>query len=278
MAGIHLLTQAYGSSEIRAEALYCAWSSLAWADGAPLVFHVFTDEPEAFAPLAGHLAIELITPERIRAWRGPQDFVHRVKPEIIREIAARFPDEQLLYVDADAFFTGPLARVLGRIGPGRSVMHTREYPVASHTSPQITKFRRDLASVTFRGAAIDLSFDMWNAGVLGLDPAQFDGLGEWLEFIDEVYPRCSRFLVEQLAISRILQRDSRLAAVDDVVFHYWFQRNDHRVAIRRALDVLATLPFEQSLEHLRANPIRLVYRRQHSPLIARMRRIWTGQR
>ncbi len=278
MPRVHLLTQAYGSSEIRSEALYAAWSTLAWADGLPLVFHVFTDEPAAFAPLAGRLALARVTRERSRAWRGPHDFVHRLKPEMIRELAARFPDEKLLYLDADAFFTGPLARAFERIGPGRSVMHRREYPVATHASPQLEKFRRSLGGVTFRGAPIGVACDMWNAGALGLDPSQFGGLAEWLEFIDEVYPRCPRYLVEQFAISRILQRDTHVAPVEDVLFHYWFQKNDYLAAIRRALDHLLTVPFQRSLEHLRANPILLEYRRQHSPLVDRMRRIWTGKR
>jgi hypothetical protein len=277
MPRAHLLAQAYGSGQVRTEALYAVWSALAWAGGFPLDVHVYTDEPAAFAPLASRLSLEPVTPERIRAWRGPHDFVHRLKPEMIRDLAARFPEDRLLYVDADVFFTGPLSRAFERIGPGRSVMHAREYHVATHASSQMRKFRSHLGGLAFRGGPIDLSCHMWNAGALGVDPAQFPHLGEWLEFIDEIYPRYPRGLVEQFGISSILQRETTVSAVDDLLFHYWFQRDEYGAAIGRALEGLAAMPYERSLEHLRANPIRLPYRKQRSRLADRVRRFWTGK-
>jgi hypothetical protein len=277
MARVHLLTQAYGSSEIRAEALYCAWSALAWADGSPLTIHVFTDEPAAFAPLAPHVCVEPMSPEQIRAWRGPEDFVHRLKVMLIRDAVARFPDEKLLYVDADAFFTGSVSRAFERIGPGRSVMHSREYSVATHATSQMQKFRRHMGSLTFRNQPIDLTPDMWNAGAVGLDPTSFGVVPGWLEFIDAIYPRYPRGLVEQYWISLALQRQTVVTPIDDVLFHYWFQKDDYQAAIGRALETLAALPHPRSLEHLRAHPIRLPYRRRGSRLTERIRRIWSGR-
>jgi len=263
---------------VRTQALYCAWSALAWADGVPLSVHVYTDEPAAYAALEGRIAVEPVSLDRIREWRGPHDFVHRQKTELVRDLAARFPGDRLLYVDSDTFFTGPLARAADRIGPGRSVLHVREFPIATHGTSQMKKFRRDMKGVAFRGAPIDLACDMWNAGAVGLDPAQLGLLAEWLELIDAVYPRVQRFFVEQFAISLLLQRDTTVAAIDDVLFHYWYQKDEYTEALRRALAALAALPHEAALARLRATPIRLPYRKQGSTLAHRIRRILTGKK
>jgi hypothetical protein len=275
---VRLVTLAYGGEPVRTQALYCAWSALAWSEGLPLSVHVYTDDPAAYGPVAGRIEVEPITMDRIRAWRGPDDFVHRQKTELVRDVAARFPGDRLLYVDSDTFFTGPVARAAERIGPGRSVLHVREFHVATHKTSQMKKFRREMEGVTFRGRPVDLGCDMWNAGALGLDPAQFGLLAEWLELIDAVYPRVPRFYVEQFAISLLLQRETSVAAIDDVLFHYWFQKDEYTEALRRALAALATLPPDAADARLRATPIRLPYRKQGSSLAHRLRRIFLGKR
>lgn len=277
MSRVHLVTQAYGKEEILTEALYAVWSALAWRGELPLDVHVYSDDAAPFAPLAGKIDVRVLSPEEIRAWRGPHDFIHRLKAAMIRDVVRRFPGEKVVYVDADVFFTGPLAGLFERIGPGRGVMHVREYPVATHPSSQMKKFRAHMGELSFRGRPIDLSYDMWNAGVVGMDPAQFGFVDEWLEFIDAIYPHYKRGLVEQYGVCHLLQREAAVAPSDDLVLHYWFQKDDHVAAIRRELDVLRALPFDASLAHLRANVIRLPRRRQRSSLLDRLRRIWTGQ-
>lgn len=273
MPSVHLVTQGYGAAAIRDQALYAMWSTLAFADGLPIRLHAYTDDPAPFAPLAEHVEVRVLSPEEIRAWRGPHGFVHRLKVELLREMVSRFPGEPLFYVDADVFFTGPVSRVLERLGPGRAVMHEREYPVATHGSSQMRKFRRQMRALSFRGRSIDLSCDMWNAGALGIHPADAGVLEEWIEFIDEIYPRYGNWIVEQFAISSLLQRNARVASASDVVFHYWFQTRDYDTAVRRALVRLRTMPYRESLAHLRANTIRLPYRKQTPTFLERMRRI-----
>lgn len=277
MARVHLVTQAYGKEEILTEALYAVWSALAWRGELPLDVHVYTDDAAAFAPLAGKIDVRALSPEEIRDWRGPHDFIHRLKAAMIRDLVRRFPGEKLVYVDADVYFTGQLAGLFERVGPGRAVMHVREYPVATHGSSQMRKFRAHMEPLRFRGRPIDLSHHMWNAGVVGMDPAQAVILDEWLEFIDAIYPHYKRGLVEQYGICHLLQREAEVVPADDLVLHYWFQKDDHVAAIRRELEVLRGLPLDASLAHLRANVIRLPRRRQRSSLLDRLRRIWTGQ-
>jgi hypothetical protein len=277
MSCAHLVLQAYGKEEIVTEGLYAAWSALAWRGPLPLEVHVYTDDPAAFAALAAHVDVCVLSPERIRAWRGPHDFIHRLKAEMTRDMVRRFPAGKLVYFDADVFLTGPLGDLFERVGPGRAVLHQREYSVATHDSSQMRKFRAHMRELSFRGAPVDLSRDMWNAGVVGMDPAQFAVVDEWIEWIDAIYPHYKRGLVEQYGICRLLQREARVQAADDLVFHYWFQKDDYVARIRRELEIVRDRPYEDALAHLRASVPSLPPRRQRSSLLDRVRRVWTGQ-
>lgn len=257
MSRIHLAVQAYGAEEIRLQALYAAWSTLAWQGDVPLAVHVYTDEPASFAPLSDALETRALTRDVIRAWRGPCDFTHRLKAEMIRELAGRFPAERVLYLDADVFWVAPVRLVADRIGPRRAVLHEREYNVAESRTSQMRKFRRHLGRLTFRGAPVDLGGDMWNAGAVGMDAAEFGVVDDWIAFIDEIYPRYRRGLVEQYAIGLMLQRRATVSPCAAEVFHYWYQKDEYLAAIRSELEVLSREPREAALEHLRTHRIAL---------------------
>ena len=280
MGRVHVVTQAYGLEEVRTQALYLAWSALAWRGDAPLDVHVYTDAPEAFGALADWIDVRRLSAPEIRAWRGPLDFVHRLKAEMVRDVVRRYPEDKLLYLDADVFFTAPAAAIFERIGPGRSVLHERELSVPASNAAQIRKFRRHLAPLRFRGAPIDLTRDMWNAGAVGLDPSVFPVVDEWIEFIDTVYPHYKRGLVEQYGICHLLQREGSVSPCTSEVFHYWFQKDEYVGAIRAALSQLGALPLDDALATVRAHPISLpppMERKHRTTLWDRVRAVITGQ-
>lgn len=275
MNRVHVVTQAYGLEEIRVQALYAAWSALAHAGELPVFVHVYTDDPAPFAPLAGAIETRTLTPDEIRAWRGPEDFTHRLKAAMIGEMVERFPDEKLLYLDADVFFTGPVASVFERIGEATSVMHELEYNVATRPSAQMRKFRKHLSRLSFRGKPIDLTRDMWNAGAVGIHPRNFPIVRDWIAFIDALYPGYPRGLVEQYGIALHLQQVSKVVPCHDLVFHYWAQKDEYVAAIRRELEVLRTRPLAEALAHLRERRIALpppVRRKHRKTLLERIRR------
>lgn len=274
MPRVHLVTQAYGKDDIRAQALYAAWSALAFADGLDLALHVYTDDAAYFAPLGAVVDVRLISPEEIRSWRGPHDFVHRLKPLMIRELARRFPSEKLLYVDADVVFTRSIREVFDRIGPARAVLHVREYDIASHPTKQLRRFRRRMRGVTFRGRPVALDHAMWNAGAVGLDPSHFPLLEEWIAMVDEIYPQWPYWIHEQYAICQLLQRAGSVSPADDVVLHYWDRKEAAVAAIGRELPVLRAGPLAAAHAHLRAHPLALPPPgRRHSTLRERLLRI-----
>jgi hypothetical protein len=257
MPRLHLVTQAYGREDVKAQALYAAASALAWSDGLPLDVHVYTDDAAFFAPLAGRVDLRVLSAAEIRAWRGPHDFVHRLKAEMIREMVRRFPEGKLLYVDADVAFRAPLAPLFERIAPGGAVLHVREYDVLTHRTKQLRRFRRRMRKVTFRGRPVDLAHGMWNAGAIGLDASHYPLVDEWLALVDEVYPQWPYWIHEQWAISQLLERAGKVSPADDVVLHYWAQKAEALPRIREALAALGAGPLPEALAHLRARPLTL---------------------
>lgn len=274
MPTVHLVTQAYGRDDIRAQALYAAWSALSFAEGLDLAVHVYTDDDAAFAPLGASVDVRVLSAAEIGAWRGPHDFVHRMKPLLIRDLVSRFPGEKLLYVDADVTFTRPLREAFDRIGPGRGVLHVREYDIATHPTKQLRRFRRRMRRVTFRGRPVPLDGSMWNAGAVGLDPSHAPLLDEWIAMVDEIYPQWPYWIHEQYAICHLLQRGGSVSPVDDVVLHYWDRKDAANAAIAGELPVLRAGPIEAARAHLRAHPLALPPPgRRRSTLRERIRRI-----
>lgn len=250
-----LVTQAYGREDIKEQALYAVWSALAWSDGSPIDVHVYTDDATWLAPVRDRVHARVLSPAEIQAWRGPHDFVHRLKAEMIRDLVRRFPDGKLLYVDADVAFRSSPQPVFERVAPGAAVLHVREYDILTHPTKQMRRFKRRMGKVRFRGTRPDIGHAMWNAGVIGLDASSFPLVESWLALIDEVYAQWPYWIHEQWAISHLLERSGTVSAADDVVLHYWDRKDAALAAIRTELEVLRTRPLAAALEHLRAHPL-----------------------
>ncbi len=253
-----VLYVAYGRDDIRTQTRYAAMTALAHAGGLPLAIHVATDAPDAFAALAGRVEILAATATDVARWLGPERFHLRVKPAVLREFVRRYPSDPVLLADADTFFVGEVGRAFERVRPGAAVLWEREYPVATSDLAVMYRFRRKLRRARFRGAPIELAVDMWNSGAVGLHPAQFALVDEWLGFVDEVYPPTRRWILEQFAISWVLQRAGiAISPCDDVLVHYWFDKPGHAAAVDAALERARGVPLDEALADVRAHGIDL---------------------
>jgi hypothetical protein len=253
-----LLYLAYGREDIRTQALYAAMTALAHRGELALSVHVLTDDPGAFAPLAGRVALHAATPADVADWMGPERFALRAKPAALRDFVRRFGSDAVLLADADTFFVADVGRAFERIAPGAAVLWEREYPVRTSDTALMHRFRRHLRRARFRAAPIDLAVDMWNSGAVGLHPAQFALVDEWLAFVDEVYPATRRWILEQFAISWVLQKAGvALSPCEDLLHHYWFEKPAHLAAVRAALEHACAVPLDDALAAIRSRPIDL---------------------
>jgi hypothetical protein len=258
MATPRIAYLATGPEAIRRQALFSARTALAWRGALPLSIHVYTDVPADFAELAGAVHLEPLDRETERAWRGPWGFLYRLKPKVLEDLSRRHPSDPILLLDADTYWTGDVGRAFARISGAQAVMHEREYFVGTLGTLQIRNFRRRMARARFRGRPVDVEAWMWNSGAVGLHPVHAPLIADWLEYLDAVHPYNRKPIVEQYAISWLLQR--RLAAVapcDDVLVHYWSDKERHLDAIQGALARLPALSPPERDAFLRADPLRI---------------------
>ena len=122
----HLIYLACGHRNVRVQALYAAYSALAWKGEQELAVHLYTDVPADFQPLAAHLQVHELSAETLRSWRGPGDYPFRIKIAALAEAASEHADDRLLFADSDTFFFGAIPPVFARIGPGSAVLQRRE--------------------------------------------------------------------------------------------------------------------------------------------------------
>jgi len=196
-----------------------------------------------------------LTAETVRAWRGPGNYPFRIKIAALAEAAREHAEERVLFADSDTFFRADYAEVFACIGPANAVLHRKEYAVLTHSTGQLGRFRRRMNRFHFRGSAIDLNADMWNSGAIGLHPSQFHLLHTVLAFIDAISPHYKKQLVEQYAVAYFLQKNARVHACDDVLFHYWAQKPEYQAEIEPRLQRWKSMALAEALAELRAQPI-----------------------
>ena len=253
--GGRLLYLSYGQGPHVAHIAFSILSAHA-AGGAVPPTVVFTDRPEDYEGLGAECV--RLDPAQLREWRGPRDFNHVVKLEVLRVALERFA-APCLYVDGDTYFRRPPARVLARIGPGRSVMHLREGRVGLLGQPEQRKLADALAPGGFTdraGAPLELEpqATLWNAGVLGLHPADAPLLDDAIHLTHQVYERSGSHIAEQFAISYFMDRRTRVEPSSDAVYHYWpylrsydppFEETAFSRTVQEVVARTAGMPLEQ---------------------------------
>jgi hypothetical protein len=237
------------------QALYACYSALAYKGSLELSIHVYSDRAHDFAPLRKHVDIKQVTEGTIRRWRGPSDYPYRMKIAALEDLGQQFPDHKLLFDDSDTFFVSNLSGVFERIGEHDSVLHVREYPVRTHATGQLVRFRKQMAKRSFRGGAVDLDADMWNSGAIGLHPRNFYLLKTMLAFIDAIAPHYKKQLLEQYAVSYYLQKNTAVHPCDDALFHYWQQKREYQRVIEAKLSQWKGMELQVALEELRKERI-----------------------
>lgn len=263
-----LLLLAYGRETEYRRALLAALSCWAWRPRQPLAATICTDQPDFFKPHLAELPVEykLLTPAYLAEARGPQQYIHRVKAQLIAEAVAQHPHDELLFVDSDTFFKASPDSLLQNLAAGLPFMHLREYTladaVAIYAEFNQAKYPRKLlallASRSFQlgGEAVHFHAGQssWNSGVLGLPHTLAPLLPDILTLNDELYAGTSWFICEQLAFSLALQATGPVQASDQFVYHYWSK--SHKLLMDKVLASyftadFAALPLAERLRRVR---------------------------
>ena len=220
-----LLYQAYGSADIINE---CKFSLLrlyetysAQQQEPPLVI-IYTDQPAAFNSFHLHLSLILKTigAEQIQQWKGPHNFVHLVKIEIIKDCLLHYPGK-IIYTDTDTICEKPLTEVFNTINSSAVYFHEYEGTLAT---PAFKKWRRFFETNEVPGMQhySPLNMEMWNAGVIGLETAHLHLLNEVFALTNNLYSRYPKHIAEQLSFCYVFQRHNiKINGAKAYIFHYW---------------------------------------------------------
>lgn len=234
-----IVYQAYGREDIIQQVLFSVVSLKSRAETtANWSIEIYTDQAERLTEFFqgwDEVKIVPITSSEIKGWRGAIDFVHRVKLKVLEKATVGL-NEPLVYLDGDTYFAKDPTALFQQISPSRSLMHIRETRLDQARDPlnkKIAKFVRK-HSFTVEGAKIQIpqSSEMWNAGVIGIHPANFPLLGLMVDLTDQMYGQYQKHVMEQLAVSYMLQTKSVLVSSHLEVIHYWPSKEAFDSAIK----------------------------------------------
>ncbi|MFQ3575846.1 MAG: hypothetical protein SNJ77_05360 [Cytophagales bacterium] len=237
-----LLFQSYGSDVIAKELVYCLNSFWQHHRSADYKILIYTDNTTFFNQhlLDDSIAFRLVSDDEIKEWRGPKDFIHRVKVKVILDAFEKFNPEKLVYLDTDTFFESSIEKEISRIDHKNTIMHTNEGFLNRPINPifkKISKFLKTTPILT-KGTLkrIPTNIPMWNAGVLGLHCSHKHLVEEVLAMSDFMFDLYQKHVMEQLSFSFVLNQNTKVSKISDKIYHYWAEKEYFRTKINNWLE------------------------------------------
>ena len=184
---------------------------------------VYTDDPSS---VPAHALIECmpLTRTQLDAYRGPFDYVHRIKLKVL-EHAARHFGSSLLYVDCDTRWLALPDAIFGMLQAGDGAcMHVEEGRIGAtffpHYVAALERYRPQLHALGVAQVPADLM--MWNAGAIGVPAGAESFFTKAVAVNDFLLERVKpRNWAEQLAVSLVAVDAFTLKALGEPLHHYW---------------------------------------------------------
>lgn len=212
---------------------------------------IYTDRPqlfENFIPFFHQFRIEQITGAQIKEWQGRVNYVHRVKPMVIKSFFKHF-EGAVLFMDTDTYITEPIDSLWQQIADGRVVMHQSEGVIDSSRNIEFKKWDNFLKNnnITFGNNKFEYNadFQVWNSGVLGTTSNMMPVFDQVIELIDAIHARFPKHITEQVACSYVLQQKATIYPANQQVVHYWDLKE-----FRKFLNVFFKKNEEESIPNL----------------------------
>lgn len=250
-----LLYLSYGTGLHEHEVAFSVNSAFRWnLPGTSYRSVVYTDHPESFENLP--IDTHFVSPETWTEWGGIRNFKHRRKILALQDAIARY-DSPVVLLDGDTWLKAPVDRLFERVGPGKSLMHIREGQVSEVATPLYSELHVLLNKSILENAAkapyqISSESIMWNAGVIGIHPADACLLDDVLSVTDQLLQNSDLHVLEQFAFSFVLSQHTLLREGHDLVFHYWppYLHQPFRERVAELMAISADMPLEQRIHYL----------------------------
>lgn len=237
------------------QAYFSIYSFLA-KDIQPASINIITDKPWYYKSIENRVHIIEANTALLQEWMGPYRFFWRVKIKAIEKLCGMYAGEPVLYLDSDTFFYGNSQDYEHLAGSKQAIMFENEGPLKQLPSKTMKTMSAQLKNMPIAGFSNLPDWNMWNAGVI-LTPNNNDA-GEMklaLALCDEMCKnKVKDQFAEQFALSVALQHSFGLKAADQVIAHYWSNKEEWNEVIRTFFVEcqMLGLDFEQQLERYRA--------------------------
>ena len=237
---MNLVYQAYGHQDILEQTLFSIVSLMHHTDkDSPLQAIVYTDQPEWFQKFfndSAFVKVVSIDQNRIQKWRGAIDFVHRVKIEVLKDAGLKF-EGPIFYCDGDTYFNEDPTNLFKQVNDQTSLMHMKEAELGNPQNPltkKIYKFvRNNMFTVNGEQIFMGHETEMWNAGVIGISQQNKAFFDDILDLTDQMYVKYNKHVMEQLAVSYVLQTRTNLISAEKEIYHYWNQKPEYQLEIQK---------------------------------------------
>lgn len=259
----NIVYQAYGRKDIIYQTVFSILSLIETSKIKDLRVIIYTDDIDClkkFFASYDFVHYELLTKEQMTIWKGPHNFHHRMKIEILKDCSKKY-DGNILYLDGDTYFVSDIENIFKRITENQSVMHISEGNVKKSKDPLTKKIHKFLKEnkISVNGKEVKVSDDyaMWNAGAIGLHRKHHAIFQDIIDYTDELFGRYPKHIMEQHAASYYMLQTASVVPCDDILEHYWNQKDSFEEVI---------IPFfekNQDLESYKKNKDQLKLPKRH---------------
>jgi hypothetical protein len=227
-----LLYQAFGLEGVKQEACYSIASLARYVSlSAGLQVCLCTDDPPFFSEwLPREVQLIPLSAQQLKTWRGKKDYLHRIKPEMLKFFSTHHHGN-ILYCDTDTVFLQSPLPLFDSIESGRLIMHRCEGRIHNQNNALFKKTSRFLRTYAYPGEKVAYDMEMWNAGVMGFNSSQREIFDQILPLLDDLYSNYVRHYMEQVAVSHYFGRRHPLPS-EDFIFHYWNFKEFRKVLAR----------------------------------------------
>lgn len=226
---------------------------------------IYTDRPEQ-SPAHDLVQSVQLSQRELRDLRGPLEFIHRVKLEIMRRAEAEF-GLPFIYVDCDTQWLktpDEQFRILANGGHEREgdtpvfYMHKFEGELNADFYPQYLRLLKSKKSNLIKWKInADPPWEMWNSGTVGVSPGMEGLFDEVLAITDDLLLDIRhRMFLEQLALSITATSRFRVRPFDDCLAHYWNHGSELPILLRSFFESLPPgLPIEELAQQCAQFPV-----------------------
>jgi hypothetical protein len=218
---INFIYLAHSAIRFRSQAVFSILSLLEYVGSSDLEFRVvvYTDKPEYFERLC--VETILVDDDKLSAWKGPQQFVHRTKICVMMDAAKKF-EGRLMFLDSDnCLFNDPTPMLIDW-NPGTVIMDKLEYVLQDPADLVGRKYKRFFRKQNeFAGYLVAMSQPCWNSGIIGLPEEAKKRLPDILRVCDEMHGAFQKHLSEQMAFSIVLAKHFKIFPFNQYTYH-WF--------------------------------------------------------